>query len=189
VSFEAFGLESFLHFFPISLEGSNSGSLSASTSKKTPPLGKPSLLKAAPAKLAGPLSASQKSADSSARPVPSSALAKTKFSKTTSNTGKSAKSSMPDAARSTAFAGKKRSRSSSRSESPPSAKRRATSPDLRDEIWQILGRNRSSYVSMDVFSDDEEMEVNATILEKEELQRFTSGFNLVLVLSLTLCVL
>jgi protein SPT2 len=177
----------------VSLEGSNSNTLplNASVSKKMPPLVKPSLLKSAPARLAGSFPASQKSADSSAGPVTSNTWAKAKLSKTTSNMGKFTKSSLPsDANRSTTLAGKKRSRSSSRSESPPPAKKRGTSTDIRDEIWQILGKNRSRYMSMDVFSDDEEMEADATALEKEELQRFSLMFSFMLtILSLTLCVL
>lgn len=152
-------------------QGSNSSNphSSASSSKKTPPPGKPSPLKTAPAKSVGLITASRKSAEPSARPVSSSILAKTKFSKTTSNLGKSTKSSVtPDAARSATLAGKKRSRSLSRSESPPPAKKRAASTDYRDEIWQILGKNRSNYVSMDVFSDDDDMEADATALEREE---------------------
>lgn len=69
---------------------------------------------------------------------------------------------------------KKRPRSESRSESPP-PKRRATSMeeedlpgDLSSTIWSIFGRKRDRYVGMDVFSDDEDMEVDARVLEREE---------------------
>ena len=172
-------------------KGSNSSTpyLTVSTSKRATPISKSSPLKTAPATSAGPLALRQKSADPSARPVSSNILRKTKSSKTSSNTAKSTRSFIPsDDGRSTASTGKKRSRSSSRSESPPPAKRRASSTDYRDEIWQILGRNRSTYVSMDVYSDDEDMEADATILEREEQQRFRFNFNLVM-LSLTPCVL
>ncbi len=71
-------------------------------------------------------------------------------------------------------AAKKRPRSESRSESPP-PKRRATSMeeedlpgDLSSTIWSIFGRKRDRYVGMDVFSDDEDMEADARVLEREE---------------------
>ncbi|KAE9402491.1 hypothetical protein BT96DRAFT_956254 [Gymnopus androsaceus JB14] len=71
---------------------------------------------------------------------------------------------------------KKRGRSSSRSESPYSSKRRAIdSEELDDEaldvsglIWGIMGKKRSDYMKMDVFSDDEDMEADASALEREE---------------------
>jgi len=166
------------------LEGSNYSApqSSASTSKETPPLGKPSPLKSTPAKSAGFLSASHHSADTFARPAPSSILARTKPSKVTCNpTGKSTKSLVSsDAARLTT-SGKTRYRSLGHSESPPPAKKRATSNNYRDEIWKILGRSRANYVSMDVFSDDEDMEADATALEKEERQRFRFCYILVVV--------
>ena len=158
-------------------------------SKRTPPIGRSSPLKPAPAKSTGSLTTSQQSIDPSVRSVPSGILRKTKSSRPMSKIGTSTKSLISsDDGRSTASNGKKRSRSSSRSESPPPAKKRATSTDYRDEIWQILGRNRAAYVSMDVFSDEEDMEADATILEKEEQQRFKFSFILVM-LSLTLCIL
>jgi protein SPT2 len=43
---------------------------------------------------------------------------------------------------------------------------------VANEIWNILGRDRSAYVSRDVFSDDEDMEADASILEREEKLRF-----------------
>ncbi|KAF9007545.1 hypothetical protein BDQ17DRAFT_1350856 [Cyathus striatus] len=66
----------------------------------------------------------------------------------------------------------KRPRSVSRSESPPPHKKRAVSDDLDHDIsstiWQLFGRDRTKYVSRDVLSDDEDMEVDARILEQEE---------------------
>ncbi|KAK2460149.1 hypothetical protein APHAL10511_007828 [Amanita phalloides] len=69
---------------------------------------------------------------------------------------------------------KKRPRSESRSESPP-PKRRGHAPDddgagddLKSMIWGMFGRNRAEYVSRDVFSDDEDMEADASLVEKEE---------------------
>ncbi|KXN88657.1 Protein spt2 [Leucoagaricus sp. SymC.cos] len=69
---------------------------------------------------------------------------------------------------------KKRPRSESRSETPPH-KRKAPSAeddlpgDISSTIWSIFGRKRDSYVGMDVFSDDEDMEADADDLEREEL--------------------
>lgn len=40
--------------------------------------------------------------------------------------------------------------------------------DLSSTIWSIFGRKRDRYVGMDVFSDDEDMEVDARVLEREE---------------------
>ncbi|KAF5392179.1 hypothetical protein D9757_001608 [Collybiopsis confluens] len=78
---------------------------------------------------------------------------------------------------------KKRARSPGRSESPR-PKRRAvprSSEELDDDfdddvvdmkglIWGIMGKNRNDYVKMDVFSDDEDMEADASALEREEKQ-------------------
>ncbi|KAF8626611.1 hypothetical protein AX17_006529 [Amanita inopinata Kibby_2008] len=72
---------------------------------------------------------------------------------------------------------KKRPRSESLSESPPPKRRTsAHDSDSDDEapanigsmIWGIFGRNRDSYVGIDVFSDDDDMEADASILAKEE---------------------
>jgi protein SPT2 len=77
---------------------------------------------------------------------------------------------------------KKRPRSESRSESPPS-KRRAQSGveedlpnDISSTIWSLFGRKRDSYVAMDVFSDDEDMEADADALEREEMRRSALSF-------------
>jgi hypothetical protein len=156
----------FTILFNFFLEGSSSTAPQSSVPKKVALSGKPSFSKATPAKLTGSVPAGHKSVDLPARP-----LAKNKAPKVASDTGKPTKSFVPsDATRSAV--GKKRSRSLSRSETPPPAKKRATSTAYRDEIWQILGRNRSAYVGMDVISDDEDMEADATILEREEKQRF-----------------
>jgi protein SPT2 len=93
---------------------------------------------------------------------------------------------------STARVPSKRSRSPTRSESPHS-KRRAyddyNSEDLDDDeefgggeggsgmsslIWQLMGKDRSRYVNMDVFSDDEDMEADADAVLREEQRRFVS---------------
>ena len=72
---------------------------------------------------------------------------------------------------------KKRSRSESRSESPPLKRRGYVDEDevpgnISSMIWNMFGRNRDSYMSMDVYSDDEDMEADATTVAKEEARRF-----------------
>lgn len=49
-------------------------------------------------------------------------------------------------------------------------RKRAPAPTngIQDEIWKIFGRDRSKYVARDVMSDDEDMEVDAVALEREE---------------------
>ena len=64
----------------------------------------------------------------------------------------------------------KRPRSPSLSESPP-PKRRNVESDISSAIWKIFGKDRQQYTSRDVFSDDEDMEADATVLEKEEAYR------------------
>ena len=38
-------------------------------------------------------------------------------------------------------------------------------------IWNIFGRNRDEYVSRDIFSDDEDMEADASCVAREEAIR------------------
>ncbi len=71
---------------------------------------------------------------------------------------------------------KKRPRSPSSSLSPPPAKRRpapagSARNDISSEIWKLFGKDRSSYIQRDVYSDDEDMEAGAFDVEKEELRR------------------
>lgn len=76
------------------------------------------------------------------------------------------------AARSTGST-KKRPRSPSSSLSPPPPKRRPVLADgesYSNEIWKLFGKDRSKYVEQDVYSDDEDMEVGAGALEREELR-------------------
>jgi len=65
-----------------------------------------------------------------------------------------------------------RSESLSSSPSPPPPKKRSTPPsentNYREVIWQMFGKSRDRYVQRDVFSDDEDMEADASDLEKEE---------------------
>lgn len=66
---------------------------------------------------------------------------------------------------------KKRPRSPSSSLSPPPPKRRPASTEVESystEIWKLFGKDRRAYVEQDVYSDDEDMEVGAGVLEKEE---------------------
>jgi hypothetical protein len=41
----------------------------------------------------------------------------------------------------------------------------------RTEIWEVFGRKRDDYVGKDVLSDDDDMEADAMILEREEKLR------------------
>ena len=74
---------------------------------------------------------------------------------------------------------RKRPRSESRSESPHPAKRRSHVADDDDNvsesigsmIWNMFGRNRDEYVSRDIFSDDEDMEADASCVAREEAIR------------------
>ena len=71
---------------------------------------------------------------------------------------------------STAHSRPKRPRSLSLSESPP-PKRRHKDSDISSTIWKMFGKDRQQYTSQNVFSDDEDMEADATVLEKEEAYR------------------
>ena len=73
-------------------------------------------------------------------------------------------------ASSTAHSRPKRYRSPSLSESPPPKKRHIDS-NISSTIWKMFGKDRQQYTSQNVFSDDEDMEADATILEREEAYR------------------
>jgi len=62
-----------------------------------------------------------------------------------------------------------RSESDSEHDRRPHKRTAGTSNGIQDEIWKIFGRDRSKYVARDVLSDDEDMEVDMTVLEREEL--------------------
>jgi protein SPT2 len=66
--------------------------------------------------------------------------------------------------------------SDSEYERRPHKRTAAGSHGIQDEIWKIFGRDRSQYVSRDVLSDDEDMEVDMTALEREELARCVVPF-------------
>jgi protein SPT2 len=79
----------------------------------------------------------------------------------------------PSSAARSAGPTKKRPRSPSSSLSPPPPKRRPASAEVESyssEIWKLFGKDRSKYVQQDVYSDDEDMEVGAGVLEREELR-------------------
>lgn len=79
----------------------------------------------------------------------------------------------PSSAARSAGPTKKRPRSPSSSLSPPPPKRRPASADVgsySNEIWKLFGKDRRAYVERDVYSDDEDMEVGAGVLEREELR-------------------
>ncbi|TFK75085.1 hypothetical protein BDN72DRAFT_853510 [Pluteus cervinus] len=106
---------------------------------------------------------------------------------TTSSSARAGGSGLSSAALLGSSSGKKRPRSESRSESPP-LKKRAHDRDgrgnkyrdsyreeddldgnIQTEIWKMFGRDRAQYVERDIFSDEEDMEADASDLEKEEL--------------------
>ena len=78
-------------------------------------------------------------------------------------------------ATSTAHSRPKRHRSPSLSESPPPKKRHIDS-NISSTIWKMFGKDRQQYTSRNVFSDDEDMEADATILEREEAYRSDISF-------------
>lgn len=67
-------------------------------------------------------------------------------------------------------------------DSPPPTKRRPVPSSggrssISSEIWKIFGKDRDRYVKADVYSDeDDDMEVDADALRKEELRRFVHIF-------------
>ena len=72
---------------------------------------------------------------------------------------------------------RKRPRSESRSESPRPKRRGIDDDDdnvtesIGSMIWNMFGRNRDEYISRDVFSDDEDMEADASFVAREEANR------------------
>ncbi|KAF7976625.1 hypothetical protein HWV62_6144 [Athelia sp. TMB] len=111
---------------------------------------------------------------SSSRAIPQNANAGTKPSKGASNS--KAPSAKGASNSRSAPPSRKRTRSASLSDdsdsdaSPPPKRRPVTSShnSVGDEIWKLFGKDRSRYVERDVFSDDEDMEADATALEMEE---------------------
>ncbi|KAK7044082.1 hypothetical protein VNI00_007798 [Paramarasmius palmivorus] len=129
-----------------------------------------------------------KNSSSSSKPPVKSALSKPIPRVTASDRVPSSKPSASKSSSSqrplgrTADSSKKRQRSSSRSESPYPSRKRARSEELDDDdddldpskvsqmIWGIMGKRKSDYTSRDIFSDDDEsdMEAGASDLEREE---------------------
>lgn len=142
--------------------------------KQAPGASKPTPLKsgskpAGYSKLAAPNGSRSSYADRYTTAPKTSSLPPGKISKSSAPPG----SGSAPVARPSSVAAKKRPRSTSRSESPP-PKRRVPSPGLgtiSSQIWEIFGRKRDDYVGKDVLSDDDEMEADATLMEREEKQR------------------
>ncbi|KAI0316458.1 hypothetical protein OF83DRAFT_245699 [Amylostereum chailletii] len=59
---------------------------------------------------------------------------------------------------------------------PPRRKQKSDEDDIRSQIWTMFGKDRSRYVARDVMSDDEDMEMDARELEREELRRSVAYF-------------
>ncbi|KAG6853475.1 hypothetical protein C0991_004091 [Blastosporella zonata] len=150
---------------PVSSQGGSSTPqpVAASTKKAAPP-SKPSLLKTAATKAAA---TSAKSSTKIARP--------NTVKVTPANPPKSSKTAgHPNA---TLSSGKKRGRSANFSDdysdsdsTPPPTRKQGSG--LGDTIWSLFGKSRDSYVNRDVYSDDEDMEVDANDLEREEMRRY-----------------
>ncbi|KAF9648962.1 SPT2-domain-containing protein [Thelephora ganbajun] len=112
------------------------------------------------------------------KPSPSKTTPTSRGGPSSKPTGFGASKPRPSSAHILPSAGKKHRRSESFSEdeeeydSPPSKKRYAPHPqgDYRSEIWKLFGKDRSSYVNNTVDSDEDDMEVDAMDLEREELR-------------------
>ncbi|KAF8969115.1 hypothetical protein BDZ97DRAFT_264733 [Flammula alnicola] len=94
-----------------------------------------------------------------------------KFPKINKTSAASASSQRPSSSTANAQNRSKRPRSLSLSESPPPHRKRSRNQDQMDissEIWKLFGKDRGMYISRDVLSDDEDMEADATVLEREE---------------------
>jgi protein SPT2 len=167
----------------------SSASMSAAAAHKNVP-NAPRLKSVPPKTPAAALSstsaANRSSHLSRSRPAPAPADRQSGNSKApTSKPSKAAPANGKQATSSTFASTKKRPRSYSQPASPPPFKKRQLSDDedneyderdsnLKSAIWEIFGKSRDKYVSKDVFSDDEDMEADATILEKEEARRFVA---------------
>ncbi|KAM6504118.1 SPT2 chromatin domain containing protein [Amanita muscaria] len=157
--------------------GPNGASASATAAKKAPAQPTKSAAASAPSK------SSYISNHSASSSTAKSHAQQSLLSRASSVNGKPTKSSLPSSFQppvkshsSLSTAPKKRPRSESRSESPPS-KRRGSYVDeeeaevpgnISSMIWNMFGRNRDNYVGMNVFSDDEDMEADADAVAREE---------------------
>ncbi|KAJ3983834.1 hypothetical protein F5890DRAFT_128301 [Lentinula detonsa] len=155
---------------PTSRENTPKSTASVSRQAGTPPIHsakKPSVSKPAP----------------SSRPVAKPSASKLdsrpseKLEKSSSKLSKS--NGLSSTSRPSTSVPKKRTRSPSPSGTPRQKRRAISSDDLDDDvdsgtldvsglIWGIMGKNRDHYMKMDVFSDDEDMEADASALEREE---------------------
>jgi protein SPT2 len=155
------------------------------STKKKPELGRPSPAishSPSPSRVSSPALAPPTAAATVTKSKPS---ATTTISKSTAFAASSASkptiksSAKPSGSRpstSSASSSKKRHRSPSRSISPPPKRRKETQPavkdDIRSAIWSMFGKDRTKYVGHDDFSDESDMEADASVLEREERQRF-----------------
>lgn len=157
---------------------------SASTSRaNTPAVGGPSTGSAspnsAPTKSMSKLSVSSTKASTSvsakgtSTPKPPPKLAAKSHPSASRPSVPSASKAVSSASANKSIPRKRRSPSSS--VSPPPARRRPApggrANDISSEIWKLFGKDRSSYIQRDVYSDDEDMEADAFDVEREELQR------------------
>lgn len=116
-----------------------------------------------------------KASSSSSRPQPKPLPAFNKKSATNNTASSSAKS--PAASSAARKRPRSPSYSISPSPSPPPSKRRsvaggsssAPKNDISAAIWQMFGKDRNKYMSREVYSDDEDMEADASALEREEM--------------------
>lgn len=118
---------------------------------------------------------------SSNRPVPQKAGVTSKPSKAPASRPKAASTPKATSGTRPTPPSRKRTRSESLSDdsdsyaSPPKRRQPAAShSSVSDEIWKLFGKDRSRYVEKDVFSDDEDMEADATALEMEEYRRLVT---------------
>lgn len=156
---------------PMSTSQSTSKTVAAAKASALPSTGKYAYASQPRAAVPAKAGVSAKLASDS-RSASASVSAKPSQSKTSASVklqmSKSLSASRPSTG---AVPSRKRPRSLSRSESPPT-KRRADSPAdaIRSEIWKLFGKDRTTYVTRDIDSDDDDMEADAGALMKEELR-------------------
>ncbi|TCD70202.1 hypothetical protein EIP91_004382 [Steccherinum ochraceum] len=159
---------------PVQARPKTAPSGSSSTSRdKVPARGSSIFVKAVGGRPATVVSAS-KSASSSARPNGNYATNGKSTPASTSKLKPNRPSTAPPRPGSSASLPRKRPRSPSSSISPPPAKRRpvgnqGASSSISTAIWAMFGKDRNTYVSRDIDSDEDDMEADARDLEREEM--------------------
>ncbi|KAI0059267.1 hypothetical protein BV25DRAFT_1860900 [Artomyces pyxidatus] len=161
----------------------SSRSASVSDSRSTTPAAfpkpsAPSPKKAPPPKPARPSSSKAPASSSKAQPASLSSIRMPKVTAPVKSSAQKVPPSSKSVPTSSKPTLKKRPRSPSLSDSefsdsdsPPRRRRQKSAiPDISAEIWSLFGKNRDAYVSRNVESDDEDMEVDVRDLEKEELK-------------------